>query len=249
MLMTEMIEKYREATSRLFLLDYDGTLVNYFSDPGAAILPESVFHLLANLLDSPSNEVYIITGRSSLEIDRVLNNLPVNIFAEHGAVMRVNGVWKNNISDPCLWKKSLIPALYQVTLKCPGSFVEEKRFSLAWHYRNSDPATGQAISAELMESIKCRVQADNLKILNGNKVIEILKAEVGKGRAVKDLMEHKDFDFILSAGDDATDEEMFEYLAGNRNAFTIKVGNGETCARYKFADIFEVERLLQNLTG
>ena len=247
--MTELIEKYRKATSRLILLDYDGTLVNYFPEPGAAVLPDHIFHLLTGLLDTPINEVYIITGRSSIEIDRLLNDLPINIIAEHGAVMRVNGVWKNNISDPCLWKESLMPVLNQVTLKCPQSFVEEKRFSLAWHYRNSDPATGQAISAELMESISRTVHTAHLKILNGNKVIEILNADVGKGRAVKDLLEQRSFDFILSAGDDATDEEMFESLANNPNAFTVKVGNGKTCARYKFANIFEVERLLQNLTG
>ncbi|MRS01870.1 trehalose-phosphatase [bacterium] len=247
--MMELIKKYREATSRLILLDYDGTLVNYFSEPGAAVLPENLTRLLTDLLNTPNNEVYIITGRSSIGIDRVLNSLQINIIAEHGAVVRVNGLWKNKISDPCLWKGSIMPVLNRATLKCPGSFVEEKRFSLAWHYRNSDPATGQEISAELIESISRESQAADLKILNGNKVIEILKAEVGKGSAVNDLLEHKDFDFILSAGDDATDEEMFESLADNQNAFTIKVGNGETCARYKFADVFEVERLLQKLTG
>jgi trehalose 6-phosphate synthase/phosphatase len=246
--MTELIEKYRGATNRLILLDYDGTLVNYYPEPGAAVLPDHIFHLLTVLMNTPNNEVYIITGRSSIDIDRLLNNLPINIIAEHGAMMRINGVWKNNISDPCLWKESLMPVLNQVTLKCPGSFIEEKRFSLAWHYRNSDSATGQAISAVLRKSISRAAHTAHLKIINGNKVIEILNVEVGKGRAVKDLLEHKSFDFILSAGDDATDEEMFANLADNRNAFTIKVGNGETCARYKFADIFEVGRLLQNLT-
>ena len=137
--MTELIEKYRKATNRLILLDYDGTLVNYSPEPGAALLPDNMFHLLTSLLDARDNEIYIITGRSSYEIDRVLNNLPINIIAEHGAMMRVNGVWKNSISDTYLWKKSIMPLLNQAALKCPKSFVEEKRFSLAWHYRNSDP--------------------------------------------------------------------------------------------------------------
>lgn len=246
--MTELAEKYRKATNRLILLDYDGTLVSYYPEPGAALLPDHIFHLLISLLDTPNNDVYIITGRSSTEIDRVLNNLPINIIAEHGAVMRVDGVWKNSISDICLWKKSIMPSLNQATLKCPKSFVEEKRFSLAWHYRNSDPELGHAISEELMKSVSQTVHSAHLKILNGNKVIEILNSAVGKGRAVKDLLEHKNFDFILSVGDDATDEEMFESLMDIQNAFTIKIGPGSTYARYKFEDIFEVERLLQHLT-
>ena len=103
--MTELIEKYRKATNRLILLDYDGTLVSYFPEPGAALLPDHISHLLTNLLKTPKNEVYIITGRSNTEIDRVLNNLPINIIAEHGAVMRVNGEWKECVSDIRMWKK------------------------------------------------------------------------------------------------------------------------------------------------
>lgn len=246
--MTELVDKYRKATNRLILLDYDGTLVSYFPEPGAALLPDHIFHLLISLLDIPNNDVYIITGRSSTEIDRVLNNLPINIIAEHGAVMRIKGVWKNSISDTCLWKKSIMPLLNQATLKCPKSFVEEKRFSLAWHYRNSDPELGHSISEEIMKSVSQTVHSANLKILNGNKVIEILNVAVGKGIAVIDLLEHKNFDFILSVGDDVTDEEMFESLMDIQNAFTIKIGTGATYARYKFEDIFEVERLLKHLT-
>ncbi len=45
---------------------------------------------------------------------------------------------------------------------------------------------------------------------------------------------------FLSIGDDATDEEMFEYLLNYSNAFTIKVGEGSTYARYKVNSISEV---------
>ena len=41
---------------------------------------------------------------------------------------------------------------------------------------------------------------------------------------------------------------MFEALIDIHNAFTIKIGTGTTHARYKFEDIFEVERLLTYLT-
>ena len=245
--MTELIEKYRKATNRLILLDYDGTLVSYFPEPGAALLPDHISHLLTNLLKTPKNEVYIITGRSNTEIDRVLNNLPINIIAEHGAVMRVNGTWKDCVSDTRQWKKSIMPLFNQATRKCPGSFVEEKRFSLAWHYRNADPELGHAIAEELLESVSQLDHSAHIKTLDGNKVIEILNVAAGKGIAVKEILENRNFDFVLSVGDDATDEEMFEVLSDIQNAFTIKIGTGETHARYKFEDISEVERLLQNL--
>ena len=60
-----------------------------------------------------------------------------------------------------------------------------------------------------MESI---ISSYNLKILDGNKVVEIMTTEIGKGKAVKKLVEENNYDYILSIGDDKTDEEMFEFF-------------------------------------
>ena len=72
--------------------------------------------------------------------------------------------------------------------------------------------------------------------------------EIGKGKAVKKLFEQNNYDFILSIGDDATDEEMFEFFLHNSNAFTIKVGNGDTFAKYKLTSINDVVLLLKQLS-
>jgi trehalose 6-phosphate synthase/phosphatase len=64
---------------------------------------------------------------------------------------------------------------------------------------------------------------------------------------VKKLFEEMSYDFVLSIGDDATDEEMFEFLLNFSNAVTIKVGEGNTYARYKFNSIKEVVILLKLL--
>jgi trehalose-6-phosphatase len=53
----------------------------------------------------------------------------------------------------------------------------------------------------------------------------------------------------LSIGDDATDEEMFEFLFHNTNAFTVKVGTGNTYAKYKIDGIRDVVSLLKHLSG
>ena len=79
-------------------------------------------------------------------------------------------------------------------------------------------------------------------------VVEVMSEEIGKGKAVKKLLEFITYDFILSIGDDATDEEMFEFFLHNTNAFTIKVGNGDTSAKYKFTSINDVESLLKHLS-
>jgi len=243
-----LAEKYRNATRRLVLLDYDGTLVNYTPVPDSARLPDNLIDILIKLIGTPLTEVFIVTGRGYQDIDKILNHLQVNIIAEHGAMIKESGIWMNQINNTTLWKETMIPILKQITLKCPGSFVEEKTYSLTWHYRNADSQSGHTNSRELIRILEKIIHLYNLKILDGKKVVEIMCREVGKGIAVRKLFEQKHYDFVLSVGDDATDEEMFEYLVQNTNAFTIKVGEGDTFARYKLDSINHVLLLLKDLT-
>ncbi len=245
---TELIEKYRKASNKLVLLDYDGTLVNYELIPDKARLSEHLVDILIKLIDEPKTKVFIISGRGHNDIDKLLDHLPIDIIAEHGAMIKESGVWKNQITNNDLWKKTIIPVLNQITFACPKSFVEEKKYSLAWHYRNAEPRSGYVHSRELISILERIIHSYNLKILDGNKVVEILTNEIGKGKAVNKLIEQNNYDFILSIGDDATDEEMFESFLLNSNAFTIKVGNGVTYAKKKLPGINDVVLLLKHLT-
>ena len=244
----ELIEKYRNADNRLVLLDYDGTLVDYTPIPVAARLTDLIFDILIKLLDTPQTEIFIITGRGHQEIDKIFDSLPINIIAEHGAMIRKRGIWENQINNNCSWKETVIPILNQITTECPESFIEEKDFSLAWHYRNAESQSGFTHSRKLINTLEEIIHSYDLKILDGNEVVEIMTKEVGKGKAVKKLSEQNNYDFILSIGDDATDEEMFEHFLHITNAFTIKVGNGDTFAKYKFASINDVVLLLNHLS-
>ena len=244
----ELVEKFKNAGNKIIFLDYDGTLVNYEFIPKNAKLSEQINEILIKLIDKPNVKVVIISGRGYRDIDKLLVHLPIDIVAEHGAMRKENGVWKNQINIDDAWKKGVIDIFNQLILKCPGSYIEEKRFSLTWHYRNTDPQSGYTHSRELIRLLEKTVHSGNLRILDGNMVVEVLTSENGKGKAVKKLIEATDYDFILSVGDDATDEEMFEFLLHNTNAYTIKVGNGDTYAKHKIADINDVMLLLKQLS-
>ncbi len=246
---TKIKEKYRIASHRLVLLDYDGTLVNYAAKPETAKLSEHVFDILSGFIENPLTKIFIITGRSHLDIEKLLSHIPIDIIAEHGAMVRESGLWKSQTINNFSWKKAIIPVMSQFTVTCHGSFVEEKTFSMAWHYRTADPEVGYSCSRELIDLLTKIAPSYNLKVLDGKKVVEILSNETGKGRAVKKLFEKNSFDFVLSIGDDATDEEMFEYLLNFPNAYTIKVGEGTTFAKYQLTNIGEVAVLLNQLLG
>lgn len=51
--------------------------------------------------------------------------------------------------------------------------------------------------------------------------------EIDKGKAVNKVFLQNNYDYVLSIGDDQTDEDMFRALLDNLNAYTIKVGEGK----------------------
>lgn len=246
---TEIIEKYRNATSRLVLLDYDGTLVKLTGLPETAVLPDNMTDIILKMVNNPRTRIFIITGRSHEDIDRFLNHMPVDIIAEHGAMVKENGIWTSQMNDSDAWKSAILPILNRITAECQNSYVEEKNYSLTWHYRNVDPARGYKCSRDLISHLNEIINFYDLRILDGNKVVEILTNDIGKGRAVEKIYEASDYDFVLSLGDDATDEEMFGYFINNNHAVTIKVGEGFTSAGYHMNSISEVSSLLKQLAG
>lgn len=247
-MITRAIKKYKNATNKLLLLDYDGTLVDLASTPEKAKPSEHLLNILIKLIKKSHTEVIIISGRGYQDIDKLLGHLPIKIIAEHGAMIKENGEWAKQIVENVFWKNKTFPILNKITLSCPKSFIEEKHFSLAWHYRNAELKSGEIHSRELIRVLESIIPSHNIKILDGNKVVEVMTKEIGKGKAVKNLIEQTKYDSILSIGDDKTDEEMFEVLLHNTNAATVKVGNGKTFAKYKLDDVSNVISLLEELS-
>jgi trehalose 6-phosphate synthase/phosphatase len=247
-LQAELVYNFRQAGKKLILLDYDGTLVDYKPKPEQAVPSESLLKILRTLSGKPDTAVIIITGRDDKDIESLLGDLPVDIIAGHGAMMKENGVWNTLVSDDVSWKSVIRPLLVKMNLKCPDSFIEDKHFSLAWHYRNAEQNSAFNCSREVMKLVDEYSHALELKILDGNKVVEIMHKTIGKGIAVKNLLLKGNFDFILSIGDDVTDEEVFNVFLPDINAVTIKVGDGRSLARYSFSRVSDVVLFLKHLS-
>jgi trehalose 6-phosphate synthase/phosphatase len=129
----------------------------------------------------------------------------------------------------------------------PGSYVEEKTSSVAWHFRNVEPEIGEAMANKLVDALGGMLDKSRAAVLRGKKVVEVRPAGVNKGAAARLLVERLSPDFVLIAGDDETDEDMFKAIP---DAASVKVGRGETAARYTVASyraLREVLRLLAAL--
>jgi trehalose 6-phosphate synthase/phosphatase len=144
------------------------------------------------------------------------------------------------------WKDSIRSSLEFYVDRTPGSFIEEKNYSLVWHYRKSDPELGFNRAIELKDELTSLVSNLNLEILEGNKVIEIKNRGINKGRAARHLLQTLPVDKIIAIGDDWTDEFLFAELP--EEAYTIKVGMSNTTAGYKVENFMEVRGMLKKMT-
>ena len=143
------------------------------------------------------------------------------------------------------WKKEIRLILDKYVERTPGSFVEDKTYSLVWHYRKVNPALGTGRKRELVEVLADITANFNLQILEGNKVIEIKSADINKGKVASHWLSKGRWDFILAVGDDTTDEDTFGVLP--KKAFSIKVGLGQSQARFNLKSAKEVRPLLREL--
>ena len=145
------------------------------------------------------------------------------------------------------WKEEIRPLLEQYADRTPGSFLEEKDFSLVWHYRRADPELGLVRARDLKE-VLMRATADmNVGVMEGSKVIEIKNTAISKGRAALRLLDKEEFDFVLAIGDDWTDETTFAALP--ESAYSIRVGFHQTHARFNIDSVEQVRSLLETLGG
>jgi trehalose 6-phosphate synthase/phosphatase len=227
----KIVADFNHARTRCILLDYDGTLAPYQKLPSMAVPSEELIQLLQQLTRNPSNEIVIISGRDVNTLEKWLGNLPLNMIAEHGACVKYKGEeWKEQVSVNTEWKQQVRPLMQLFVDRCAGSFIEEKKTTLAWHYRNTNQELGFMRSRELRNNLLQLTANTPLQVVDGNKVLEVRMVGVDKGMAALSMLAGFDPDFILCIGDDATDEDMFRALRDK--GYTIKIGRANTSAQY-----------------
>lgn len=242
----KLIDAFKKANKKIVFLDYDGTLVPFFDEPLKAKPDSELLKLLTELTSNPSIELVIISGRDYETMDQWFWKLNANIVAEHGVwIKKKNRKWKIAKKMDNSWKVKIIPILknYSKLLAC--SFYEEKSHSLVWHYRKADKIHGEMVANELTDNLNNVTGNMNLQVLRGNKIVEIRNIDINKGTAVKEFNPGVNYDFILSIGDDWTDEDMFQALP--HDSFTIKVGMAKSYSKYNVNNYKDVRNIIKEL--
>jgi trehalose 6-phosphate synthase/phosphatase len=243
---TEIIHAYQQSKNRLIFLDYDGTLVPFETNPRSAKPDAELKSLLKNLAQDPKNEVVIISGRKKEDLTEFFQNLAIGFVAEHGAWVRdTQGKWTITGTFSTDWKAIVKPILERYKDRTPGALIEEKNYSLVWHYRKANPELAAVRVAELKDALYFLTANLKVEVAEGNKIVEVKNAGINKGRAAASWIEEKKWDFMLAIGDDLTDEDLFRELPDS--AYSIKVGLAPSTAKFRFKSQSDVRPLLKEL--
>lgn len=242
----QMIRIYKNSTRRLIFLDYDGTLMSYKDDPREAKPSGQILKLLNKISSNNRNEVVMISGRDRETLQRWFGNLPINLVAEHGLLIKPKWAsWRISGGSSIDWKDEAKHILGFYVEQLPGSFIEEKEYSIAWHYRKSDPKMASEKSKELLDDLVQFAANKELQVLNGKCVIEIKNINTTKGTAGSRWLSNENFDFIMAIGDDVTDEDLYKVLP--ESAYSINIESANTNAKYYLPKREQVLKLLKKL--
>lgn len=241
-----LLEKYKKSERRLFLLDYEGTLVSW-GGPNSNIItsPQRVLDLVNDLLEDPSNIVYVMTSRPYSDLEQVFLRVPgVGLIAEGGCFIRPfkRDTWVRLADDDLPWKKAVEEILNYFVERSPGSFVEPRQCSYVWHSQKvEDKSAANRTSGELCNHLNDACESFRVHAIPITEGVLVESIDWSKRTAAEkavDIAAQRNWkpDFILVAGDGRDDEPLFEWAAEwardpeVAHVTTIRVGTGHTQA-------------------
>jgi trehalose 6-phosphate phosphatase len=213
----------------LFAFDFDGTLAKIVRDCHTAQLGRPIRLWLGELAKRVPTA--IISGRSVEDLRTRVGNTVPYLIGNHGLEgLHVTQQVVQQARDTCRGWKQLIEERFGTELTRCGVFVEDKSYSLSFHYRN--------VLAEL---------SPLPRIVLGKAVVNVVPAAAPhKGAALLELMYQLNCTAALYIGDDDTDEDVFS-LPGTR-ILTVRIGkNRISAARFFLKRQSEITEVLRSL--
>ncbi|MCC6528521.1 MAG: trehalose-phosphatase [Polyangiaceae bacterium] len=221
----------------LCAFDFDGTLAPIVTDRERAVMRARTARLFARVCEH--YPCAVISGRGRADVAARLGRAPVKyVIGNHGLEPGAElGAFERKIARA---RALLAAALAGV----PGVDIEDKRYTLAVHYRRArQKRAARAAIASAVAALPVR-----MRFVGGKLVVNVLPERApNKGSALVRLRALEGASTALYVGDDVTDEDVFALDQPGR-LFTVRVGaSRSSAARYYLRDQSEVDALLAKL--
>jgi trehalose 6-phosphate phosphatase len=224
-------------------LDVDGTLLEFQDDPAAVALPSGGLDTILRLAERLQGALAVVSGRPLATLDQVFAPLILPAAGMHGQQLR--GAPESEPERPVpgalaeLRREAIVLAH-----RYPGVRVEDKGGALALHWRAAPEG------ADALQALAARYapRLAGFRMQPGDQVLELVPADVDKGRAVRRLLEQAPFTgrTPVFVGDDLTDEYGFE-TANALGGWSVLVGRRPNShAMYALPDVTAVHAWLRS---
>ena len=254
--MTELVDAFRVAKKPVFFLDNEGTLTASSAGLASRGHPptDGVLRSIKKLVDSGSC-VVILSGRGTASLDKWFGSERVALAAEHGFFLKSAGEtsWRCLLSEASLkhstkWKAVASELISLFVKQVPRSFLESKGSALVWQYRDAEAEYATAQAKELYRMLAENLKGFDVEVTSGKGYVEARLRGVNKGAALARLLSEISSDFVFCAGDDQSDESMFQVLWALRpGTFTVTVGKKKSAAEFYVPDAQAVCEVLEAL--
>jgi len=240
--------------------DFDGVLAPLLDDPSASAPTAAAAAALERLAALPPADVRLalVSGRDLATLAQ-LSGAPVgtSLVGSHGAEQGHVVAGSAETESPGAEGTSSVErhpfaltpderatldgvraGLEAVAAEAEGAWVEDKPSAAVLHTRRTEPGAAER-AGDAARAVGARYGAHTM---TGKDVVEIAVLDTSKGLALTRLRDELGAAAVLYMGDDVTDERAFEVLAPTD--VTVKVGAGETAARFRVASVDEAAQVL-----
>lgn len=226
----------------LVAVDFDGTLAPFADEPMDATPVSGAMPALHALAQLDDVTVALVSGRALSDLYVLTQAAPsIVLIGSHGAESSQGSDRDLNAGEHASLAQ-LDEHLCALLRDHPSARVEHKPMARVLHTRGLAADLADAAEAAAVQAAE---SLDGVTIKHGKDVVELAVTDADKGTALRALAASVGADVIVYAGDDVTDEHAFEQLGGND--ISVKVGPGETVARYRVSNEHSVVTMIEIL--
>lgn len=224
----------------VLFLDIDGTISEFHPDPDKSIIHPEIINILENL--QQYIQLILVTGRSILQAQKLIHPLQWNIAGSHGLELIYQADLKTLIPLNKPQLQVLKQYIQEQAVQIPDLRIEVKDYSVALHFREH-PQLENRVDAFALE---CLNQFSDFELKAGKYVFELVPKGANKGSAIQQIIQqyHLTDHYPMFIGDDLTDEAGFKVINALHGC-SIKVGLGQTLARYRLENVSQVQAFLK----
>lgn len=225
-----------------FFLDVDGTLLAIAGTPHEVRPDAGIIGLLDRLHRAAGGAVALISGRPIADLDRLFAPVRMPVAGQHGIERRDASGHLHLHASGARHLDVVRRRVREIAARRPGVLFEDKGITVAVHYRQV-PDCGPRLETELRAVVD--EAGEEFRLQPGKMVFEIKPTGKDKGTAILEFMRETPFRGRVPVflGDDVTDEDGFT-VVNALGGQSIKVGDGQSVARWRLNDVESVRAWL-----